>query len=354
MNPIRNDRIALPIKILLCGLGWWGINWLKNIRANKDYHLAGVVEKNSRTLAIVQEEQQIDASICFTDITKAIRAAGPDAVAVVVSPDKHGEIIRVAIENNVHILSEKPLAKNLAEAKDFLRMYNKNKGLRFVVNQNYRGRVCIAALKDLIESKEVGEIGFFIFSHQQTVKIPGYRLEMSSPILDDMSIHHFDLMRYLTNQDFDEIYANEETVNWSWFKGKPVLYAKIRMTNQVSGIYCGSWASEGKIGSWNGNIQLFGSKGCLELNDEGKVLIYQKHDVDESLLGRYFPGKEIELRKLQFSELQYTLESFKNDLLNNIRSETSIEDNIKSFAAVIAAKQSIIQNRPVRIKSLGL
>jgi predicted dehydrogenase len=345
---------ALPIRVLLCGLGWWGLNWLKNIQSNRDYQLVGVVEKNPDTLRTAREQKNLDAGMCFLDIGEAIRAVRPDTAVVVVSPDKHGEIIRVALENNVHILSEKPLAKDLAEAKEFLRLHKKHPGLQFIVNQNYRGRDAIALLRDAIAAGKIGEVGFFLFSHQQTVKIPGYRMEMPSPVLEDMSIHHFDLMRYLTGQDFEEIYAREETVKWSWFKGKPVFLATIRMTNGVSGMYCGSWASEGKIGSWNGNIQVFGSNGCLELDDEGRVLFYEKHEVDESLLGRHVAGNLLEARKLQHSELQYTLEAFKNSLLGKARCETSIEDNARSFAGVIASRQSVVRRKPVRIDSLGL
>jgi predicted dehydrogenase len=344
----------LPIKILLCGLGWWGRNWYNNIRSNSDYRLVGVVEKNPDTLRNACQQLKIDESLSFTDITEAVHAVSPDAVVVVVSPDKHGEIIRVALKNSVHILSEKPLAKDLAEAKDFLKLNKKHPELQFVVNQNYRGRAAIQLLRDAVSDGKIGKVGFFLFSHQQTVKIQGYRLEMPSPVLEDMSIHHFDLMRYVTRQDFQEIYAREETVNWSWFKGKPVFLATIQMTEGVSGMYCGSWASEGKIGSWNGNIQVFGSDGCLELDDEGRVLFYGKHDVDENLLGRHVPGKQLEPPELPRSELQYTLEEFKNALLGKSRCQTNIEDNAKSFAAVLASRLSVARNKPVRIDSLGL
>jgi len=209
-------------------------------------------------------------------------------------------------------------------------------------------------LKKLIHSKSIGDIGFFIFSHQQTVKIPGYRLKMPSPVLDDMSIHHFDLLRYLTGEDYIDVFARERTVKWSWFRGKPILTADISMTNDVGGVYCASWASEGKIGSWNGNIQLFGSEGCLELNDEGKVILHEKYDVDESMLGQYHIGKEVKPAKLPHSELQYTLENFKSALMNNTRCETDIEDNIRSFAGVLASRESILKEKPVAVVSLGL
>jgi len=44
----------LPIKMLLCSLGWWGQNWLKNIKENKDYKLVGIVEKDFKLLNSVK------------------------------------------------------------------------------------------------------------------------------------------------------------------------------------------------------------------------------------------------------------------------------------------------------------
>ncbi len=346
--------MQLPIKTLLCGLGWWGQNWLTNIRSNRDYLLAGVVEKDPDTLGSVCQKLNIEQGLRFTDVTEAIHAVRPDVAVVVVSPDRHGEIIRVALKNNIHVLSEKPLAKDLAEAREFLKLHRKFPELQFVINQNYRGRAAIKLLRDAVADGRIGKVGFFLFSHQQTVKIPGYRLEMPSPVLEDMSIHHFDLMRHITGQNFQEIYAREDSVNWSWFKGKPIFLAAIKMTGGVSGMYWGSWASEGKIGSWNGNIQVFGSGGCLELDDEGRVLLYDKHEVDENKLGRHVPGKQLAPAELPHSELQFTLEEFKNSLLGKTRCQTSIDDNARSFAAVLASRLSVARNRPVRIDSLRL
>jgi predicted dehydrogenase len=346
--------MKLPIRTLLCGLGWWGRNWLNNIRTNPDYELAGVVEKSPETLRAACQQLAVSEGLAFTDVSEAINAVHPDVAVVVVSPDKHGEIIRVALKSGVHVLSEKPLAKDLAEAREFVGLHRKHPELLFVVNQNYRGRAAIQLMREAVAGGMIGEVGFFLFSHQQKVKIPGYRMEMPSPVLEDMSIHHFDLMRYTTGQDFQEVYAREDTVNWSWFKGKPVFLATIKMTGGVNGVYWGSWASEGKIGSWNGNIQIFGSNGCLDLDDEGRVLLYEKHEVDENQLGRTTSGKPLDLPELPHAELQYTLEAFKNALTGETRCQTSIEDNARSFAAVLASRLSVARNKPVRIDSLRL
>jgi len=146
----------VPIKTLLCGLGWWGRNWANNIRSNPDYTLAGVVEKNPDTLRNACQQLNIDKGLGFPDVLEAIHTVRPDAVVVVVSPDKHGEIIRVALKNKVHVLSEKPLAKNLAEAKEFLKLHGKYPGLQFVVNQNYRGRAAIKLLRDAVAADKIG------------------------------------------------------------------------------------------------------------------------------------------------------------------------------------------------------
>ena len=350
----ESKAVKTPIRMLLCGLGVWGRKWLENIRENGDYKLAGVVETNIDTLNQVQTATLLDKKQCFTDINEAIRLTNPDAVAVVVSPDRHGEIIRVAVENGIHVLSEKPLAKDIDEANEFISIHNQHPEVRFIVNQNYRGRDCIATMKKMIDDGAIGEVGYFVYSHQQTVRIPGYRLEMPSPVLDDMSIHHFDLMRYLTNQDFAEIYANENTVPWSWFQGKPLFNSLIKMTGGVSGAYGACWAAEGKIGGWNGNVQIFGDKGCIELTDEAKVVLHRKHDVDEYLCGTYQRGQEVEQSSLEHCELQYTLENFKNALTKKATCETDIEDNVRSFIAVLAAKESIKRNRPVPIASLKI
>lgn len=351
----RFSVVNLPIRIILCGLGFWGLNWLDNIRENKNYNLVGIVEKNSNTLEEVKKSKNIPYNLCFNDIDNAINITKPDAAAVIITPDKHGEIIKPAIERGIHILSEKPLAKDLKEAKEFLNLHKKYSNIRFIVNQNYRGRDTIALIKNLLNSAIIGDIGYFVYNHQQFVGLNGgFRLEIESPIVEDMAIHHFDLLRYLTGQEFKEIYASDETVSWSWFKGRPLMHAIIDMSNSVNGIYTGSWVSEGKVGAWDGNIQIYGSSGSIELTDEGKVFLYKKRDNDRKSLRVFSPGEEIKPTPIKFTELQYTLENFKNSLVKGIKCETDIEDNIKSFTAVLASQESIRLKRPVAINSLGL
>ena len=133
-----------------------------------------------------------------------------------------------------------------------------------------------------------------------------------------------------------------------------VFYAMIKMSGGISGIYCGSWVSEGKIGSWNGDIQLFGSKGCLELTDDEKIMFYEKHPLDDMLLGTNIPGIEMKPARLPFTEIQYTLENFRDALVKGKKCPTDIEDNIKSFSAVVAARKSVRDKIPVDIEDLGL
>ena len=100
-------------------------------------------------------------------------------------------------------------------------------------------------------------------------------------------------------------------------------------------------------------IQIFGSNGCLELSGDAKVILHKKHSVGEDLLGTYHPGEEISQSNIKDTELQYTLESFKTALIENKKCETDIEENIKSFIAVLAAKESIEKNKPIQTTNLS-
>ena len=77
-----------------------------------------------------------------------------------------------------------------------------------------------------------------------------------------MSIHHFDLLRFLSGGDAVELYARQHTPFWNKFPGSPGLDAVIMMDNDVQVSYSGTWAGRGGIRRGTATTPSRARRGC--------------------------------------------------------------------------------------------
>ncbi|MBV9490703.1 MAG: Gfo/Idh/MocA family oxidoreductase [Verrucomicrobia bacterium] len=92
-----------------------------------------------------------------TDWRKAVHDPDVDLVDIAAPNDAHAEIAVAAAEAGKMILCEKPLARNLAEAKRMVESAEKA-GVRTMVWYNYRRIPAITLAKRVIESGQLGRI----------------------------------------------------------------------------------------------------------------------------------------------------------------------------------------------------
>lgn len=334
-------------KILLLGMGFWGRRWLDLIQKTERCELAGIAGSPAEMEELCST-YRVDPAKTFTDFREAI--ARTDAgIAVVVLPGAlHFEADKMALEKGMDLITEKPLAMNLEEAKGLLRLKALYPERKFMASQNYRWRPHNQAIKRAIEEGRIGKVESVLLEFRQQEDLQGYRAGLELPFLQDVSIHHFDLIRFFTGADCKDIYCRTWRPSWSLFKGKPAAEAILEMDNGVRVVYQGTWAARGKESSWDGNFTVTGSEGCLTLDAEGKVMFYRHEKAEEVVLdtGRQ-QGEEIVLPEMKYVEMEYGFHMFMDSVEQGDEPETTLEDNVKSFAMVMAGIQSARDNTAV-------
>ena len=91
----------------------------------------------------------------------------------------------------------------------------------------------------------------------------GYREEMAYPLVLDMSIHHFDMIRCMFDTDVRAVQAASVNAPWNWNKGDATVMAQLTLMNRVVVNYFGSWVASGAETPWNADWRIEGSKGVL-------------------------------------------------------------------------------------------
>src|SRR6202162_6225233 len=281
-----------------------------------------------------------------------------DVVAVCVPPNVHAKVALAALAAGKHVFIEKPLAVSLQEC-DQLVEHAARSPRNVMVGFNLRWHRLIRSGRKLIQDGALGELEFI-----RTAFTTGGKLQPGSPewsswrtpgggVLFDLGVHHFDLWRYLTGAEVEEISA----MSHSRDTGGQSAVVTARMDNGllVTSIFSDQTTENneleicGRKGSVRASCYRFdglafirapGSSGCL-----------QKLPSRISATLREIPGAIV--RASRGGDFQSTYEAEWRTLADASRNDTpvecTLEDGWRAVQVSLAAMASESESRPVHV-----
>ncbi|WP_193065485.1 Gfo/Idh/MocA family protein [Oceanobacillus oncorhynchi] len=324
-------------KVIQVGIGGFGSTWLEILKNDSQVNIIAIVDVAEENLKKAKEMMGTTEINYYSNHLEAFEQEEADIAVVITPPQTHKQIAIDALENNLHVFMEKPLAHTKAEA-DSLNQLAQQYENHVVVSQNYRYRPEIQAMKQAVEQQIVGPIEYAEWNFQRASKFGGWRDNYQEIIIEDMSIHHFDLLRYVLGKNADTVYAKSMRPSWSWFKGNPTASVLIDMEGILVN-YFASWVTSAPETSWNGECKLYGEKGVIALTNDKATII--KPNGEEQVLP--VPEMEVVDRAYSINELIAAIEE--NRVPDNV-----ISDNIYSFHIVSACLESIKLKKEIDLR----
>lgn len=160
-----------------------------------------------------------------TDWRRLVARDDIDLIDISVPSDAHKEIALAAIANGKHVLCEKPLALNLADAREMLEAAEKA-GVKHGVCFNYRFLPAVQLAKKIIEEGKLGDI-----YHYRATYLQDWLVDPNAPLAwrlrkevagsgahGDINAHSIDLARFLIGE-FDRVVGHNRT----FVKERPLL-----------------------------------------------------------------------------------------------------------------------------------
>ncbi len=338
--------------MLQVGLGPHGRNWARQVLPDiKEADVVGFVDTDPNALDLLRQEANVPASKCYESLREAIAETQPAAMLITTALSSHASITRAALEAGLHVLVEKPFAPDLQTARELVELADA-KGLVVMVSQNYRFFPAPRALASLVRESALGplyqvSIDFRRYSAATSDRRGRHHLE-EQPLLVDMSIHHFDLLRLILNREPDRIYCEAWNPEWTAFTGPSAAVASIKFGGVVVS-YRGSWISAGPITPWAGDWR-------LEF-EHGEVFWTNREDdaTHDKVVIRPRSGKarSATLRSVQWTGGWGTLSEFVDAVLSGREPETSGRNNLGTIALMDAAVSSATLHEPVEIAHAG-
>jgi predicted dehydrogenase len=342
------------MKVIQVGIGGMGNTWLNAVLNSSEVEYAGFVEINDSIAQMQAERYGLDRARIFRSLDEALSKVQVDGVIDVTPPQFHQQVSITALEAGIPVLSEKPLANMLDSAKTIVQKANET-GVLHMVAQNRRYSVPAQTLKRIIDSGQMGQIASVSVEFYRAPHFGGFREEMPYPLIIDMSIHHFDMMRCFLSSDAVWLFGRSWNPPWSWYKGDASASLVLEFGSGIPVSYNGSWCSIGVETSWNGLWRFECEHGALVMRDDQIYVKARNSDrLDLGELGQYEPD---ELRlvspiKPGYADQAYLLHEFYVAVTEGYAPATTCQDNLHSLAIVFSALRSFERRGVVSIDEI--
>ncbi len=246
----------MTVKLVHVGLGGWGVDWEQNAFGPvKEIERVAWVDAHEPTLEKAREQLGLPADRCFTSIDEAFSRVDADALLVTAPQLAHVPLAIEAMEAGKHVLVEKPFAISLEEARAGVAVAEKT-GRVLMVSQQYRHYPAVRKATELVANKTYGPVGTVrvdFRKYANNVAKGGHRhYDIAHPLLFDMAIHHFDLMRLVLGREAARVHAQVTDPPWSKFREEASAVLTIEFLDGLVVSYRGSWISTGAPTFWAG------------------------------------------------------------------------------------------------------
>ncbi len=201
-----------------------------------------------------------------------------EAVVIVTPNDSHFVIARAALEAGFHVICDKPLVTNSADAEALAKLVKKS-GKIFCLTHNYSGYPLMRQARAMVAAGELGDIRVIYAQYAQGwlsealektgQKQAAWRTDpkRSGPAgcLGDIGTHAFHLACFVTGLKPEAVLADLST----FVKGRKLDDNAQMLIRFKGGAKATLWASQVAVGQENGiRLMVHGTRGGLEWGQE--------------------------------------------------------------------------------------
>lgn len=277
-----------------------------------------------------------DANEIFSDSEiKAVLICSPSA--------SHANHIIAAAQSGKHIFCEKPISTDIQQIQNALRAV-KEAGVKLQVGFNRRFDPNFSKVKKMLNDDNIGTPHLLRITSRDP-KIPSIEyLKGSGGMFIDMTIHDFDMARFLMNSEIEEIYASANALihpSVSECDDIDTAIINLKFANGSLGVIDNSRQA---VYGYDQRIEVFGSHGAVHADNNkptNTTLSTNNGIISEKPL--YFFLERYE------ESFIAELISFYQCISSNENPAVTGDDGLRSVIISMAAEQSRRENRPIKI-----
>ena len=309
---------------------------------------------NARLVAVADIDLEAAKSLAadlniervVSDYSQLLEHEDLQSIVISSATDTHAQIILDAAAAGKHIFCEKPLDFELSRIDDALEAVEAA-GVKLQVGFNRRFDPNFRKVREMAAEGKIGEPQILRITSRDPEPPPLDYVKVSGGIFLDMTIHDFDMARYITGSEVEEIYVIGAVMIDSRieeFGDLDTVIITLRFENGVIGTIDNSRKA---VYGYDQRVELFGSEGMISTENETPDRhSYSNANGVQKPLPLYFF-----LERYTESYL-HEMQSFVDSIQNDTPPEVTGRDGRAPVVIGLAARKSYEENRPVAIAEI--
>jgi len=268
-----------------------------------------------------------------------------EAVLICSPTPTHAPFTEAAAEAGKHIFCEKPIDLDPERIRRTLEVVD-CAGVKLQVGFNRRFDPSFSRVRQAVTDGAVGDIQIVKIISRDPEAPPVEYVESSGGIFLDMTIHDFDMVRYLTGNEVEEVHAMGAVLIDPAIGEAGDVDTAVTTLKMAGGSLAVIENSRQAVYGYDQRVEVFGSKGSAEAGNEtaNRVTLSTGEGVHADNPLYFF------LERYQASFVA-ELEAFFACVRDDTDPPVGGRDGLMSVLVGLAAARSLAENRPIRVEA---
>ncbi|MFC2108635.1 inositol 2-dehydrogenase [Candidatus Bipolaricaulota bacterium] len=300
--------------------------------------LADIAFEHAQTVA-----KKMGVSDVYPDPAPLFANGDIDAVLICSSTDTHASLVEQAAKAGKHIFCEKPIALDLSAIDQALEIVAAT-GVSLQIGFNRRFDPNFAEAKRLVDEGALGAVHIVrITSRDPEPPSPGY-VASSGGMFLDMTIHDFDMARFIVGSEVDEVYAIGGVLIDPAIGDAGDIDTAIVTLRFATGALGSVDNSRQAVYGYDQRLEVFGEKGQISVGNP------KPHTAVQSLVHGDSAPPLLHFFLERYSDsFVAEIQAFVDAIQHEVEPPVTGIDGRAPVEIALAAKRSLMEGRPIKL-----
>jgi myo-inositol 2-dehydrogenase/D-chiro-inositol 1-dehydrogenase len=282
-----------------------------------------------------------------TAMPVATLLAEADALVICAMTDAHAPLVRAGLERRIPIFCEKPLAADLPNAIVLAEEVERS-GVPFQLGFQRRFDKGYIEAKRMVDSGELGTLySMRMAGHDPAPPHESY-IPASGGLFRDFSGHDFDILRWLTSDEVEEVYADGSVRGFPMFAKYDDVDTAVATLRMRSGVLVVMTVSRHDPRGYDIRTELFGSKDSISVGLGPRQVIRSVEPGVPEPEGPAWPDFQTRFAEAYRDEIL----GFFKVAASAMATPCTARDGVESARIAEAATTALKQHRTVRLDEI--
>jgi len=337
--------MAERVNVGLIGAGRIGRVHAENLAHRvPNVHLAAVADIYLESAERCAKD--FDIPMAYQDHRRILDDPDIQAVIICTSTDTHAQMIEEAADAGKQIFCEKPIDFDLAKIDRILKVVE-DAGVKLQIGFNRRFDPNFKKAHELIATGKIGEPHILRITSRDPEPPPIAYVKVSGGIFLDMTIHDFDMARFMIGDEVEEIYAVGGVMVDPEIGKAGDIDTAVTILRYRGGTIGTIDNSRKAVYGYDQRVEVFGSEGVIIVSNppSDAVVLTDAHGEHGSLPLFFFVERYMDAYATEMIE-------FINCILEDKTPPVTGVDGRIPVVMGYAAKRSLEEHRPVKLNEI--